>query len=268
LTFFRDVYYEKFGFMLAFWNMAGVPLSYCHCTLYLANHEPSEYKWNNYALALFFAIYLLIYWVWDTSNGQKNSFRAKERGTYVKRNTFPQLPWQVVENPKIIKTSTGDSLLADGWYGYARKVHYTCDLFFALSWGLITGFKSPFPWFYPLFFAAMISHRAARDIEKCKAKYGKSWTEYEKQVPYLFIPVSLNIYRYCVDDKLIIAVRLLINLAEGVLTIYVHTLSRYLNLISIHDGHVLTYWRVLRLFPPHLNASSASQLRLQHADLN
>lgn len=36
----------------------------------------------------------------------------------------------------------------------------------------------------------MIVHRAYRDIQRCKVKYGESWTEYEKLVPYLFIPVS------------------------------------------------------------------------------
>jgi len=75
--------------------------------------------------------------------------------------------------------------------GKARKIHYTCDLYFALNWGLITGFGSPFPWFYPVFFAVMIIHRAKRDIERCRNKYGETWAEYERLVPYLFIPVSV-----------------------------------------------------------------------------
>ncbi|KAJ5711331.1 ERG4/ERG24 ergosterol biosynthesis protein [Penicillium malachiteum] len=183
-----DMYQEKLGFMLTFWNMAGVPMSYCHCTLYLANHDPSTYAWSRPALAAFFISYLFVYWVWDTANGQKNSFRMMERGTWVKRNTFPQLPWQEVHNPKTIVSESGDTILADGWYGLARKVHYSCDMFFAISWGLITGFESPFPWFYPVFFSIMIAHRAMRDINKCRHKYGASWTAYEKQVPYLFIP--------------------------------------------------------------------------------
>lgn len=29
-----------------------------------------------------------------------------------------------------------------------------------------------------------------RDIRRCKAKYKEAWVEYEKRVPYLFIPVS------------------------------------------------------------------------------
>jgi delta24(24(1))-sterol reductase len=185
------MYYEKWGFMLIFWNLAGVPLSYCHCTLYLANHDPSTYHWNPYLLGLLYVSYLFVYWVWDTTNSQKNRFRAQERGNLVIRKTFPQLPWQTVKNPRTIKTKTGDSLLVDGWYGYARKIHYTCDLYFALTWGLITGFKSPFPWFYPVFFSCMIAHRAWRDIQRCQEKYGEDWDEYTRLVPYLFIPVSL-----------------------------------------------------------------------------
>ncbi|EFR03402.1 hypothetical protein MGYG_06401 [Nannizzia gypsea CBS 118893] len=183
-----DIYYEKWGFMLIFWNLAGVPLSYCHCTVFLANRHPSTYAWNKYALGFLYVAYLFVYWVWDTTNSQKNRFRQQSRGLAVVRNTFPQLPWQTVKNPKTITSKKGDTILADGWYGYARKIHYTCDLYFAINWGLITGFTSPFPWFYPIFFAAMITHRAARDIERCRAKYGDAWTQYEKQVPYLFIP--------------------------------------------------------------------------------
>jgi delta24(24(1))-sterol reductase len=179
--------------MLIFWNLAGVPLSYCHCTLYLANHldTVASYPFRTPFLIILFTSYLFMYWVWDTTNSQKNRFRSQERGTLTERKSFPQLPWQTVKNPRTIKTKSGDSILVDGWYGYARKIHYTCDLYFALTWGLITGFNSPFPWFYPVFFSVMIVHRAYRDIQRCKVKYGDSWAEYERLVPYLFIPVSL-----------------------------------------------------------------------------
>ncbi|KAK2735301.1 C-24(28) sterol reductase [Myotisia sp. PD_48] len=183
-----DMYYEKWGFMLIFWNLAGVPLSYCHCTIYLANHHPSTYQWNKYALTGLYIAYIFVYWIWDTTNSQKNRFRQQQRGDMVLRNTFPQLPWQTVENPRTIVSKEGYPILVDGWYAYARKIHYTCDLYFAINWGLITGFKSPFPWFYPVFFAAMISHRALRDIQRCRRKYKEAWTQYEKEVPYLFIP--------------------------------------------------------------------------------
>lgn len=111
----RDMYYEKWGFMLIFWNLAGVPMSYCHCTLYLATHHPDTYKWNPWALAALFIAYLFVYWVWDTTNSQKNFFRTQERGNSVDRKTFPQLPWKFVTNPETIKTETGDSILCSGW---------------------------------------------------------------------------------------------------------------------------------------------------------
>lgn len=189
-----DMYYEKWGFMLIFWNLAGVPLSYCHCTIYLANHHPDEYRWNPIALGVLFVSYLFVYWVWDSCNSQKNRFRAAEQGRLFFRKTFPQVPWQTVKNPKTLTTPKGDTILADGWYGLARKVHYSCDAFFAITWGLITGFNSPFPWFYPVFFCIMIAHRASRDIQKCRRKYGETWKEYERMVPYLFIPVCSYIY--------------------------------------------------------------------------
>jgi delta24(24(1))-sterol reductase len=36
----------------------------------------------------------------------------------------------------------------------------------------------------------MIIHRARRDIMRCRERYGEAWMEYERRVPYLFIPVS------------------------------------------------------------------------------
>ncbi|KAJ0272538.1 hypothetical protein COL940_010412 [Colletotrichum noveboracense] len=183
-----DMYFEKLGFLLTFWNMAGVPFSYCHCAIYLANHDPSEYKWNPYALAALSIAYLFFYWMWDSANGQKNAFRHTERGQLVKRKTFPQVPWQAVENPKVIETDVGDRIMIDGWFAIIRKPNYVPDMFFSFSWGLITGFKSFFPWFYFVFFMVMIIHRTKRDVERCRRKYGDAWKRYEEQVPYLFIP--------------------------------------------------------------------------------
>ena len=109
-----DMYYEKLGFMLTFWNLSGVPLSYCHCAIYLANHDPSTYRWNRGFMVVWFIAYLFVYWIWDTTNSQKNRFRASETGDDFTRKTFPQLPWQVVENPRIIRSEAG-TIFADGW---------------------------------------------------------------------------------------------------------------------------------------------------------
>ncbi|KAF9872457.1 hypothetical protein CkaCkLH20_09954 [Colletotrichum karsti] len=149
-----------------------------------------EYSWNPLALAFLSTSYLFFYWMWDSANGQKNAFRHQEKGQLVKLKTFPQVPWQAVENPKVIETDVGDRIMVDGWFAIIRKPNYVPDMFFSFSWGLITGFKSPFPWFYFIFFMVMIIHRTRRDVGRCRRKYGKAWKEYERQVPYLFIPVS------------------------------------------------------------------------------
>ena len=117
-----DMYYEKWGFMLIFWNMAGVPLTYCHCTLFLANHAPSVYAWNKYVMIFWYIAYLFVYWIWDTANGQKNRYRQQEMGSDLQRDAFPQLPWRIIHNPKVIHTEDGRTILADGWCKFPLTV--------------------------------------------------------------------------------------------------------------------------------------------------
>lgn len=183
-----DMFYEKFGFMLIFWNISGVPFTYCYNTLYLYTHDPEEYKISNgYAIFLWILI-SVAYYFFDTGNGQKNSFRLKMQNKLVRRKAFPVLPYTVVENPDYIQTKSGSLLLTDGWFKYARKAHYTADFTQNLCWALITGFNSPLPYFYPVFFFCMILHRTKRDFEKCAKKYGEDWEEYKRRCPYIYFP--------------------------------------------------------------------------------
>ncbi|CAJ0758127.1 19163_t:CDS:2 [Entrophospora sp. SA101] len=124
----------------------------------------------------------------DTANSQKNRFRMIINGTYIPRYTFPQLPWGTLKNPDYIKTKQGNLLLTSGWWGIARKIHYTADLLMAFDWGFITGFNTLIPFFYPAFFVVVLTHRVTRDMERCSRKYGNDWQEYCKRVPYIFIP--------------------------------------------------------------------------------
>ncbi|CCJ30185.1 unnamed protein product [Pneumocystis jirovecii] len=140
---------------------------------------------NGLRLIIFFALLLCCVPII-----QKNRFRQQQQGELLLRKTFPQLPWQTLENPTYIKCANGGTLLTSGWYRFARKIHYTADFIQALSWGLITGFSSPLPYFYPVFFFIVLIHRVSRDLHRCKAKYGKDWDEYCRQCPYIFIPVG------------------------------------------------------------------------------
>jgi hypothetical protein len=95
-------------------------LSQCFllCT-YQAPHMPLHCS-----LCLFLIVVLLAtYYVWDTSQSQKNHFRLQCSGVEIERIGW--LPWQILKNPKHIKTKRGTPLLVDGWWAYARKIHYT-----------------------------------------------------------------------------------------------------------------------------------------------
>lgn len=56
----------------------------------------------------------------DICMAQKSHFKAVKTGTYIKRYTFPQLPWAELENPETLKTKRGE-LLLDGFWAYLRK---------------------------------------------------------------------------------------------------------------------------------------------------
>jgi delta24(24(1))-sterol reductase len=181
-----DIFYEKWGWMLVFWNLAGVPFVYCFNSMYIASRPPFE---HSIAYTVFcFVLLVGAYYVWDTAQSQRNRFRMQLNGSYVKRKAFPQLPWGTLENPRYLDTQAGSKLLVDGWWRYARKIHYTADIAMALSWGLICGFEHFLPYLYVTFFVVMILHRAGRDIARCKKKYGEDWDRYCDEVPYLFIP--------------------------------------------------------------------------------
>src|SRR5262249_35243423 len=156
--------------MLIFWNLAGVPFLYCMNSMYLAERPPFEQPLPFTVLC--FVLLGGAYYVWDTSQSQRNRFRMALRGVVVKRRAPPQLPWGTLVNPRYLETASGSKLLIDGWWRYARKIHYTADIVMALSWGLICGFDHFLPYFYATFFVGMILHRAARDMARCKRKYG------------------------------------------------------------------------------------------------
>lgn len=186
-----DMFQEKLGWMLNFWNICGVPYLYCFQSYYvLKNYESVGKQHNTIGLVSLFVLLLVAYYIFDSANCQKASYKIQN----IKRNTFPKVPWGILKNAKVLKTPKGD-ILIDGWYAYARKMQYTGDILMALSWGLICGFSSPLPYFYCFFFTCMILHRQSRDEIRCSSKYGKYWDEYTKLVPNLLIPSSK-----CVGD--------------------------------------------------------------------
>lgn len=185
-----DIFHEKWGWMLIFWNGAGVPYVYCFQSWFIATHDPQDIYVPNWAVLALTVWLLTAYYFWDTIQRQRNSFRMKLNGSFVPRYTFPYFPAGIInpETASYIKTKTGSLLLTDGLWAYGRKLHYTADVAMALSWGLICGFTHILPYFYCFFFLLMITHRTTRDIARCEKKYGDDWVRYKQAVPWLFIP--------------------------------------------------------------------------------
>lgn len=180
-----DIFHEKFGWMLVFWN-SELPFLYALQSYYIYT--------NNISISTVGFIILLIvlsvaYYVWDTANSQKNRFRMQQRGTYVRRKwAYPQFKWGTLKDPEYMTTRAGSKLLIDGWWKIARKIHYTADLTMALVWATCCGYGSFIPYFYFCFFLTHLIHRVNRDTIRCKQKYGEDWDKYCETVPYIFIP--------------------------------------------------------------------------------
>ncbi|KAI9440746.1 ergosterol biosynthesis ERG4/ERG24 [Lactarius indigo] len=169
-----DMFHEKWGFMVIFWNFAGVPFTYVYSVVYMASHEPEKYQFSTRS--------------WDTSMSQKSRFKMQTQGIYSYRWTFPQLPWGTVKNPTYIQTAHGNRLLTNGWWQFSRKPNYVADWTMSFTWGLVIGTASPIPYFYSVFFITVLVHRTTRDFERCALKYGKDWERYCEIVRWKFIP--------------------------------------------------------------------------------
>ncbi|KAL0065809.1 C-24(28) sterol reductase [Marasmius tenuissimus] len=183
-----DMFHEKWGFMVIFWNFAGVPFSYVYSVVYMASHDPSKYQFSTPTYIALYTTLLTAYYVWDCAMSQKSRFKMQTMGVTKFRKTFPQVPGCIVKNPTFIQTAHGNRLLTSGAWAWSRKPNYVADWIMSLTWGLVIGTASPIPYFYSVFFITVLVHRCGRDFERCSLKYGKDWEKYCEVVPYKFIP--------------------------------------------------------------------------------
>ncbi|XP_040605018.1 delta(14)-sterol reductase TM7SF2 isoform X3 [Mesocricetus auratus] len=167
-----DIIHDGFGFMLAFGDLAWVPFTYSLQAQFLLYHPQPL----GLPMALLICLIKVIgYYIFRGANSQKNTFR--------KNPSDPS-----VAGLETIPTATGRQLLVSGWWGMVRHPNYLGDLIMALAWSLPCGVSHLLPYFYVLYFTALLVHREARDEQQCLRKYGHAWQEYCKRVPYRIIP--------------------------------------------------------------------------------
>ncbi|KAI8917523.1 ergosterol biosynthesis ERG4/ERG24 [Powellomyces hirtus] len=167
-----DITTDGFGMMLCFGDLVWVPFTYSLQALYLATNPASLSRTSILAIVL---LELFGMYIFRAANSEKNAFRTDP--------THPS-----VQHLEYINTQRGTRLLVSGWWGLARHINYFGDWLMGLAWCLTTGFASPIPYFYALYFAILLVHRDRRDEAVCRAKYGADWDVYTATVPYRFIP--------------------------------------------------------------------------------
>jgi 7-dehydrocholesterol reductase len=69
-------------------------------------------------------------------------------------------------------------LLASGYWALSRHFHYIPELTLAFLWTYPCGFTHLLPYFYFIILFILLMHRAHRDDQKCRLKYGQAWQKY------------------------------------------------------------------------------------------
>ena len=166
-----DITTDGLGFMLCYGDLGWVPFTYTIQANYLLYNDPGMGALWCGACGV---MGLGGYWIFRRSNSEKDRFRS------LGPDSSPSF--------KYIDTTRGTKLLVSGWWGCARKINYTGDWILGLSWCGLTGMGCCVPYFYSAYFLVLLCHRALRDDDMCRGKYGKDWDRYKEKVPYVFVP--------------------------------------------------------------------------------
>mgnify|MGYP002382315839 CR=1 FL=1 len=168
-----DIKYEHFGWMLCFGDLAWVPFTYSLQATYLLTHPQALPGW---AVVLIVLLNAAGYVIFRGTNLQKHRFRRDPEALFLGRKQ------------EYLRTSRGSLLLTSGFWGVARHLNYLGDLLMALAWCLTCGTRHLLPYFYIIYFTALLVHRERRDHDQCARKYGADWDAYCAKVRWRILP--------------------------------------------------------------------------------
>lgn len=166
-----DITTDGFGFMLCFGDLGWVP--------YVYTLQANYMLYNDTGVGAVWTVMCVVmgmggYWIFRRANSEKDKFRREGP------DSDPKF--------KYIDTKRGTKLMVSGWWGAARKINYTGDWILGMSWCMLSGTNCVVPYFYGIYFCILLIHRAWRDDEICRGKYGDDWDRYKKIVPHVFVP--------------------------------------------------------------------------------
>ena len=178
-----DIAVDRAGYMVCWGCCAWVPSIYTAPVIFLVDHPRVLGPAVTAGLLLLGTAGV---WVNYSADAQRLRVRCAEAGA---RALVWGRPVQVITAPYV--TATGERkvslLLCSGWWGVARHVHYVPELLAALCWTLPCG-PNALPYLYFWFLSILLVHRTGRDDAKCLSKYGDSWVQYCRRVPYRMVP--------------------------------------------------------------------------------
>jgi 7-dehydrocholesterol reductase len=176
-----DIMHDRFGYYICWGVLVWVPAVYTVSGQYLVEHPIELHPVWAVALAL---LGLAALWM----NYAADEQRQRVRATGGKTTVWGRAP-EVLRAK--YRTADGEEreslLLVSGYWGLARHFHYLPELVVALVWALPAG-AAALPYFYVTFLAILLIDRAGRDDRRCHAKYGATWEEYRRRVPYKIVP--------------------------------------------------------------------------------
>jgi 7-dehydrocholesterol reductase len=195
-----DIMHDRAGYYICWGCLVWVPSVYVSSAYFLARASlragEALLEPPSVPLPLLWAA-LVIGFLAVLANYDADRQRAEVRAHYPAVQVWGRAP--LVIHAKYT-TDSGEArtsiLLASGWWGMARHVHYLPELLAALCWSLPAAVGSSgaglqlsiMPFFYLLFLTVLLVDRAHRDDARCSHKYGRGYEEYKKLVPWLIVP--------------------------------------------------------------------------------
>jgi Delta14-sterol reductase len=164
-----DNFAERFGFMLVWGDLAFVPFAYSVVGWYILDRTEPLSLVATIGLPIMFATGL---WIFRGANQQKDEF---------KRDPSIRIWGKKAE-------TLGGKILISGFWGIGRKLNYSGEIMLYWSFTLLSGTTSWVPYILPMWLLGLLTHRAWRDDQRCRAKYGSLWEQYCRKATFKMIP--------------------------------------------------------------------------------
>ena len=170
-----DIIAENFGFMLIWGDTVYLPFLYSICGWYTVDTINNKLSIDHILMLIIFN--LAASYLFRVSNLQKHQFKLKQAN--------PR-SWFYWWNRDLVVLE--NKLLCSGFWSIGRHLNYTGEILVYLSIAVINGTAAFGPYVLPLSLLLLLTHRAWRDEQRCKQKYGKLWGKYCKIAKFRIIP--------------------------------------------------------------------------------